>query len=106
MGSAFRLPIWFGPSYEEMIEWCNERNLQTVCANVRSTLSHDEADWTLPSALIMGPESEGLSEDEIALAGNSVRIPMQGAAESLNVAVAAGVLLYEAARQRSHLDIK
>lgn len=100
MGSAFRLPVWFGPSYDEALAWCNERSLQTICASVHATRNHDEADWVKPSAIIMGPESEGLSEDEISLAGNSVRIPMQGLAESLNVAVAAGVLLYEAARQR------
>ncbi|HKO98291.1 MAG TPA: RNA methyltransferase [Pyrinomonadaceae bacterium] len=103
MGSAFRLPIWFGPSYEQTIEWCAAQDVQTICANVHANRNHDEADWKVPSALIMGPESEGLSAEEIALARDSVRIPMQGLAESLNVAVAAGVLLYEAARQRSRL---
>jgi TrmH family RNA methyltransferase len=101
MGSAFRLPVWFGPSYEEVIDWCRDRNLQTICATLNATRNHDEADWVKPSTIIMGPESEGLSEAEISLAGDSVRIPMQGLAESLNVAVAAGVLLYEAARQRT-----
>lgn len=102
MGSAFRLPVWFGPSYEETIAWCRERGLQTVCASVNGTQNHDEANWTKPCAVIMGPESEGLSEAEISLASDCVRIPMQGLAESLNVAVAAGVLLYEAARQRGN----
>ncbi len=106
MGSAFRIPVWFGPSYEDTITWCRERRVQTICASVDATRNHDEADWVKPSAIIMGPESEGLSESEISLAGDAVRIPMQGLAESLNVAVAAGVLLYEAERQRSHLPIK
>lgn len=100
MGSAFRLPVWFGPSYEDALAWCDDRGLQTICATVKATRNHDEANWVTPTAIIMGPESEGLSEAEISLAGDSVRIPMQGLAESLNVAVAAGVLLYEAARQR------
>jgi tRNA G18 (ribose-2'-O)-methylase SpoU len=48
----------------------------------------------------MGSESEGLSAEEIALSDIAVKIPMKGSTESLNVAVAAGILLYEAARQR------
>ncbi|MEK6283847.1 MAG: RNA methyltransferase [Acidobacteriota bacterium] len=100
MGSAFRLPIWFGPTYQEAVGWCSERGIQTICADVHSPTSYDEVDWRQPSALILGPESSGLSRDEIDLADQAVRIPMQAHAESLNVAVAAGVLLYEAARVR------
>ena len=100
MGSAFRLPVWFGPTYDEVISWLKQRNIQTVCADVHAAKTYDEVDWRKPSALIVGPESNGLSAEEIALADASVRIPMHGAAESLNVAVATGVLLYEAARQR------
>ena len=100
MGSAFRLPVWFGPTYHDVISWLKQRNVQTVCADVHATKSYDEIDWRKPSALIVGPESSGLSAEEIASADASVRIPMHGPAESLNVAVATGVLLYEAARQR------
>ena len=100
MGSAFRLPVWYGPTYESVVGWCKDRGLATVCAELQATSGHDEVDWKKESALILGPESHGLSPEEIALADQSVRIPMKGKAESLNVAVAAGVLLYEAARQR------
>ncbi len=100
MGSAFRVPIWFGATYEEALAWCAERGIQTVCADVHAPTSYDQIDWTLPSTLIMGPESSGLSGEEIAAASAAVRIPMHGPAESLNVAVATGILLYEAARQR------
>ena len=100
MGSAFRLPVWFGPTYDEVISWLKQRNIQTVCADVHAAQTYDEVDWSKPSALIVGPESNGLSSQEIAVADASVRIPMHGPAESLNVAVATGVLLYEAARQR------
>jgi TrmH family RNA methyltransferase len=101
MGSAFRLPIWLGPTYEEVLSWCGRRGIKTICADVHASDAHDEVDWQGPSALILGPESEGLSAAEIASADEAVRIPMQGLAESLNVAVAAGILLYEAARQRA-----
>jgi len=106
MGSAFRLPIWFGPTYDETIAWLARHDSQTVCADVHGTTTYDNVDWVKPSALIVGPESSGLSAEEIAAANVSVRIPMRGPAESLNVAVATGVLLYEAARQRQNFGVR
>jgi len=100
MGSAFRLPIWSGPSYAETIDWCRQRGIATICADVEATTAYTEIDWSGPSALILGPESTGLTAEELALANQRVSIPMKGMAESLNVAVAAGVLLFEASRQR------
>lgn len=101
MGSAFRLPVWSGPTYREAIDWCSQRDIQVICADVNADTDYDEVDWQRPSALVLGPESSGLSREELSEADHSVRIPMRGPAESLNVAVATGVLLYEAARQRS-----
>ena len=101
MGSAFRLPVWFGPAYDEALAWCGERGIQRICADVHASTGYDQVDWRRPSALILGPESSGLSPEEISAANEAVRIPMRGPAESLNVAVATGVLLYEAARQRT-----
>jgi TrmH family RNA methyltransferase len=100
MGSAFRLPMWSGPSYTETIDWCRQHKIATICADVDATTSYTAIDWTIPSALILGPESTGLTTEEMELADNRVSIPMKGMAESLNVAVAAGILLFEAARQR------
>ena len=100
MGSAFRLPIWNGPAYTEVIDWCRQRGIATICAAVDATTTYTEIDWTRPSALILGPESTGLTPEEQELADRRVSIPMKGMAESLNVAVAGGVLLFEAARQR------
>ena len=101
MGSAFRLPVWYGPTYDDAVAWCGGRGIQTICADVHASTGYDEVNWQRPSALVLGPESEGLSSAEIAKANEAVRIPMHGLAESLNVAVAAGVMLYEAARQRT-----
>lgn len=100
MGSAFRLPLWHGPSYAEAIAWCQARGIKTVCADVEATATHTAIDWTPPIALILGQESTGLTPEEIALARDAVKIEMHGKAESLNVGVAAAVMLYEAARQR------
>ena len=100
MGSAFRLPIWYGLTYEESINWCNENRVTTVAADAEGRAPYTDFDWKQPSALILGPESEGLSAEEIAATNYSAKVPMKGSVESLNVAVTAGVLLYEARRQR------
>jgi RNA methyltransferase, TrmH family len=100
MGSAFRLPIWSGPAYEEAVEWCRRCSVVTICADVEATTSYTGIDWTKASALLLGPESTGFTPEELEKADRKVSIPMKGSAESLNVSVAAGILLFEAARQR------
>jgi TrmH family RNA methyltransferase len=101
MGSAFRLPIWAGPDYSLVIDWCGKREIGTLCADAEASKTFSEVDWRGARALIVGPESTGLSSEEIDAAREAVRIPMKGSVESLNVAVATGILLYEAARQRA-----
>ena len=101
MGAAFRLPIWTGPEFPDVIDWCRTHKIQTAAAVTNAPRSYVNLDWRIPTALVMGPESAGLSENEVAATDQSVHIPMQGSTESLNVAVAAGILLYEAHRQRS-----
>ena len=73
MGSAFRLPVWFGPTYDDALAWCRERGIHTICADVHASTGYDQVDWQRPSALILGPESSGLSPDEISVANAAVR---------------------------------
>jgi TrmH family RNA methyltransferase len=101
MGSSFRLPLWTNAPYAEALAWCRENDVKTVCADVRARRSHTELDWTRRCALIVGAESTGLTAGETSLADEGLRIPMQAPVESLNVAVAAAIALYEAARQRA-----
>jgi TrmH family RNA methyltransferase len=101
MGSAFRLPIWSNADYLEVIEWCRKAKVATVGTTLSAELSHTELDWTKATALILGPESTGLTAEETAATSQRVKIPMRGEVESLNVSVAAGILLFEAARQRA-----
>lgn len=101
MGAAFRLPVWYRPTYAQALAWCAERGVKTVCADLNAQKNYTDLDWIVPCALILGPETSGLSPAEIAAADEAVRIPMREPVESLNVSVAAGVLLYEAARQRA-----
>lgn len=100
MGSAFRLPLWTGAQFADALAWCAARSIRTVATDPRATHTHTDFDWTTPHALIMGAEAGGLTAQEIAAADARIRIPMRPPVESLNVATALAVILYEAARQR------
>ena len=101
MGSAFRLPVWRDANFSEVIEWCRAKQITLVGTAADASLKHTDLDWSRSTALLLGPESTGLSDEELQATDQTVRIPMHGEVESLNVSVAAGILLYEAARQRS-----
>ncbi|HEV2762295.1 MAG TPA: RNA methyltransferase [Pyrinomonadaceae bacterium] len=100
MGSSFRLPVWAGAEFAEAVGWCRERGVQTVSADVRARAAHTDVDWTRPCAVVMGSEGAGLLDAERAATDLQMRIPMRPPVESLNVAVALAVVLYEASRQR------
>jgi TrmH family RNA methyltransferase len=101
MGSAFRLPIWTGPTFEEVAEWCRDRGIEAVCSDGEANTDYTDLDWTKGIALFLGPESTGFTAEELLYADRTVKITMRGKTESLNVSVAAGILLFEAARQRA-----
>lgn len=100
MGSSFRLPIWTGQSLQTALVWCRHRGIRILCCDAHAKRTYTDFDWTAPCALIVGPEAEGLTAYELALSDAALRIPMREPVESLNVAVATAVVLYEAARQR------
>ena len=100
MGSAFRLPLWTGPSLGEALEWCAGRGIRAVATAAAAASAHTGIDWTQPRAVVVGPEAGGLTDEEVRAADDAVRIPMREPVESLNLATALAVVLYEAARQR------
>jgi TrmH family RNA methyltransferase len=100
MGSAFRLPHLRRVGARETMKRLAGRGVATVAATSSGELRYDEVDLTRPVALVVGNEGAGLDPELLAAASARVAIPMKGGVESLNVAVAAGVLLFEAARQR------
>ncbi|HEX8635072.1 MAG TPA: RNA methyltransferase [Pyrinomonadaceae bacterium] len=104
MGSSFRLPLWTGASFAEVVAWCDERGIRTVSADLAATQIHTALVWTGARAVLMGAEAGGLDPAEIRAAAERIRIPMQPPVESLNVAVALAVILYEAARQRAQTE--
>ena len=104
MGSFFALPVIQLESHLEVQQWVTNERGQLCCQIVGGSgeeeAALDEIDLTRPTVLVVGNETAGLSHGYKALCEVLVRIPMQGAADSLNVACAASILLYEASRQR------
>jgi 23S rRNA (guanosine2251-2'-O)-methyltransferase len=84
------------------IEDLKDRNVWVVGTSGDATMSYTEWDWTTPSALVLGAEGSGLHRLVAENCDALVKIPMYGKIDSLNVSVAAGVILFEARRQRSH----
>jgi TrmH family RNA methyltransferase len=100
MGSILRVPIVHVGSLPDFIKQCRQKGYRAFATTLTATKIHLEADFTKPSILILGQEGAGLPQDIIDDIDVTLRIPMTGAVESLNVAVAAAVILYEAMRQR------
>jgi TrmH family RNA methyltransferase len=100
LGCLFTVPVAEARS-GELVPWLRANRLRLVAASPEAETALDEADLTGAVALLVGSEGEGLGGEALAAADVRVRIPMRGAADSLNVSVAAGILLYEAARQRA-----
>jgi TrmH family RNA methyltransferase len=100
MGSAFRLPHVRGLSARDAVERARRHGLQVVATQVQASQPYDEVDFAAPTALVFGAEGSGLAAELAAAADQRVQVPMQPPVESLNVGVAAGILLFEAMRQR------
>lgn len=85
----------------QLIEQLKQRNIWVIGAAADGSSDYTEWDWTVPSALFLGGEGTGLHRLVRERCDALVRIPLLGRIESLNVSVAAGIILYEALRQRS-----
>jgi RNA methyltransferase, TrmH family len=100
MGTVFSTPVATESGLTRVIEWCRANGVTVVTTSARATHEHWTVTYDLPAAIVMGSERHGLSADMLALGDVNVRIPMSGGASSLNLAVAAGILLYEARRAK------
>ena len=100
LGCLFTVPVAVTPE-GGMLAWLRSRGLRVVAATPDGRRTPDEVDLTGPVALVFGREDTGLSAEFLAAADDRARIPMRGRADSLNVSVSAGILLYEADRQRA-----
>jgi TrmH family RNA methyltransferase len=94
----------FGPqllraSWPELLEWKREHGITWVASSPSASLAYDLADYPAPTVIWVGDERKGLSETALGACDFTVCIPMAGRADSLNVAVSAGLLLYEVFRK-------
>jgi TrmH family RNA methyltransferase len=101
MGSTFRLPVIREPDPVRIVTALRARGLRLAATAPGDGRPMHEADFRGPTALLLGAEGRGLAAELVAAADVAVSIPMRAPVESLNVAVAAGVLVYEALRQRA-----
>lgn len=99
MGAAFRIPVWTDVSFEAAVKWGREHELVTTATSANSAVAYSLLDWRQPRLLVFGSEAHGLGEDELAIVEQRIRIPMKNDVESLNLAVASGIILFEAKRQ-------
>lgn len=100
MGSLFGLPLVLEKDSETVLQWASTHRIPLVGACGTAGTRHWDEAWTRPTALVLGNEGEGLPAHVVDRMDDTVRIPMTGTAESLNLAVAAGVLMYEVQRNR------
>ena len=103
-GLIFALPI-AAASREQLTQWLDQAKLQVVATTPDTEQLHWDVDYRFGTALFLGSESEGLSSYWLERAAHRIRIPMAGQADSLNVAAATAVCLYEAARQRTNAKL-
>jgi TrmH family RNA methyltransferase len=101
MGSAFHLPVIRTRALAALVAEWRASGLRIVATVPRGGTSMYNVDFTMPSAVLLGSEGAGLPDELASAADVRVSIPMRGEIESLNAAVAAAVLLYEAQRQRT-----
>lgn len=99
-GAIFNIPICKVNHIKDAIYHLQSLNISIISASEKSTKNIYDVDLKGPIAIIMGSEQKGINKSVINLSDESVKLPMYGKIESLNVSVACGVFLYEVVRQR------
>ncbi|HMC00829.1 MAG TPA: RNA methyltransferase [Flavobacteriaceae bacterium] len=100
VGCVFTNTIAFG-STTEIIKFLQANNINIYCAALQASENYDVQDYTNASAIVVGTEATGLSDEWLENATKNIIIPMQGEIDSMNVSVAAGILIFEAKKQRN-----
>jgi len=101
VGAVLHLPLAQGPSVIEIAQALLSKGFQLCAASEKAQLAPREVDFRRPTCIVIGNEGRGISAPLLALCQQTVAIPQSGKVGSLNAAVAAGILFYEAGRQRA-----
>ena len=101
-GALHTLPVCREQNLRSTLQYLKDSGFRIVAATEKGDYDYTKADYTGPLCIIMGAEDTGVSYENLALCDEWVKIPMLGTIESLNVSVAAGILVYEAVKQRNN----
>ena len=99
VGCVFTNNVAMG-STSEIIQFLKNNKINIYCAALQASVEYQTQDYTKPTAIIVGTEATGLSNEWLKNSTQNIIIPMQGEIDSMNVSVAAGILTFEAKRQR------
>lgn len=100
MGSIYRVPFVYAEDMEQTLTEMVNAGIHTYAAHLKGQQFYDSFSYKEPTAFLIGNEGNGLRESTAEMAEHYLKIPMEGKVESLNAAIAAALLLYEAHRQR------
>lgn len=103
VGCVFTNQVAMGSS-KEIIDFLKAKNIPIYCAALQASKLYTNPDYTQASAIVMGTEADGLEPIWLENSTQNIIIPMQGKIDSMNVSVAAGILIFEAKRQRGFID--
>lgn len=103
-GALLKIPVCKEPNLTQSIHFLKNSGLKIVAATEYATQIHTEANLSGPIAIIMGSEEHGIAKENLRVADYLVKIPQFGTIASLNVSVAAGILIYETIRQQTSTE--
>lgn len=99
-GALFHIPVCREKSTLDAVRMLKDNGYKIVAATEKGARNYTETDFTVPVAIVMGAEETGISEEVLRISDDLAAIPIIGEINSLNVSVAAGIMIYEAVRQR------
>lgn len=99
-GALLKIPVCKEESLTKAIQFLKDSGVKPIAATERAVQNYTDVDYNCPVAIVMGSEDTGVSNDNLRICDDLVKIPQFGTIESLNVSVAAGVLIYEVIRQK------
>lgn len=105
-GALMSLPVCRERSLTSAVKFLKESGFNVVAVSEKANINYTLADYSVPTVLVMGAEDTGISPEIMDLCDTQVSIPMFGHIGSLNVSVAAGVMMYEVVRQRLLADLE
>lgn len=99
-GALHKIPVCRVKSLSKTLKYLQESGIQIVAATEKAENFYYQTDLTIPTAILVGSEDKGVAMEYLKVADQMVKIPLLGEIESLNVSVAASILMYEAVKQR------